>query len=128
VLDHRTVDTRDSFADGKSIRTMAKEAGLLDFYRQAYSLSSGVAHSEWWSVETHAMEPCLNVLHGMHLIPSLSLNSGANVELATAWVDQLYSLVRTGLRILGTDEDAVAAAFAWLDDIDKPATITADEG
>lgn len=115
VLDHRTVDTRDSFASGKSIRAMADEAGLLDFYRQAYSLSSGVVHSEWWSVETHAMEPCLNVLHGMHLIPSLSLNLGGNVELATSWADQLYSLVRTGLQILGTDEAAVTAAFAWMD-------------
>jgi len=114
VIDHRIVDTRDTFADGKSIRVMAEEAGLLDFYRQAYSLASGVAHSEWWSVETHAMEPCLNVLHGMHLIPSLSLSYGGNVELANAWVDQFYSLVRTSFRILGTDEDAVDAAFAWM--------------
>ncbi|MGW0177318.1 DUF5677 domain-containing protein [Rhodococcus sp. NPDC003322] len=114
LLDHRIVDTRDTFAEGKSIRVMAEEAGLLDFYRQAYSLASGVAHSEWWSVETHAMEPCLNVLHGMHQIPSLSLNYGGNVELANAWVDQLYSLVRAGLQILGTDEGAVDAAFAWI--------------
>ena len=41
VLDHRTVDTRDTFAEGKSIRVMADEAGPLDLYRQAYSLSSG---------------------------------------------------------------------------------------
>lgn len=116
VLDHRTVDTRDTFAEGKSIRVMAEESGLLDFYRQAYSLASGVAHSEWWSVETHAMEPCLNVLHGMHQIPSLSLSYGGNVELATAWVDQLYSLVRAALQILGTDEGAVDAAFAWMSD------------
>ncbi|MET4613348.1 hypothetical protein ABIC28_004349 [Rhodococcus sp. PvR044] len=114
VLDHRIVDTRDTFAEGKSIRVMAEEAGVLDFYRQSYSLASGVAHSEWWSVETHAMEPCLNVLHGMHQIPSLSLNYGGNVELANAWVDQLYSLVRAGLQILGTDEGAVDAAFAWM--------------
>ncbi|WP_235214554.1 DUF5677 domain-containing protein [Rhodococcus opacus] len=114
VLDHRIVDTRDTFAEGKSIRVMAEEAGLLDFYRQAYSLASGVAHSEWWSVETHAMEPCLNVLHGMHQIPSLSLSYGGNVELANAWVDQLYSLVCAGLQILGTDEGAVDAAFAWM--------------
>lgn len=114
VLDHRTVDTRDTFADGKSIRAMAEEAGLLEFYRQAYSLASGVAHSEWWSVEKHVMEPCLNVLHGMHLIPSLSLNPGGNVELAISWVDQFYSLTRAGLSILGTDEDAVIAAFAWV--------------
>lgn len=98
---------------------MAEECGLLDFYRQAYSLASGVAHSEWWSVETHAMEPCLNVLHGLHLIPSLSLNQGGNVELAQSWVDQFYSLVRIGLQILGTDEQAVAAAFAWLDNAQK---------
>jgi hypothetical protein len=115
VFDHRVVDTRDSFADGKSIRAMAEEVGLLDFYRQAYSLASGVAHSEWWSVETHAMEPCLNVLHGLHLIPSLSLSHGGNVPLASSWVDQFYSLVRTGLNILGTDVAAVSAAFAWLE-------------
>ena len=82
VLDHRVVDTRDSFADGKSIRTMADECGLLDLYRQAYYMASGVAHSEWWSIETHAMERCMNVLHGGHLVPSLSLNSGGNVEFA----------------------------------------------
>ncbi|MDP3209076.1 MAG: DUF5677 domain-containing protein, partial [Rhodoglobus sp.] len=35
VLDYRDVDTADSFS-GKSIRLMAQEAGLLDFYRQLY--------------------------------------------------------------------------------------------
>jgi hypothetical protein len=115
LLDHRVVDTRDTFADGKSIRAMATEAGLLDFYRQTYSLASGVSHSEWWSVETHAMEACLNVLHGLHLIPSLSLSYGGNVQLASSWVDQFYSLVRTGLGILNTDEAAVTAAFAWME-------------
>jgi hypothetical protein len=128
VLDHRVVDTRDTFAEGKSIRAMAEEADLLDFYRQAYSLASGVSHSEWWSVETHAMEPCLNVLHGMHQIPSLSLNYGGNVELATSWVDQFYSLVRAGLQILGTDDDAVAEAFAWLENADDAAEVPHGEG
>lgn len=128
VVDHRTVDTRDTFAGGKSIRAMAEEAGLLDFYRQAYSLSSGVAHSEWWSVETHAMEPCLNVLHGMHLIPSLSLNPGGNVELAGSWVEQFYSLAREGLGILGTDEDAVTAAFAWMNADDDLSEAPDNEG
>ena len=128
VLDHRVVDTRDTFAGGKSIRAMAEEADLLDFYRQAYSLASRVSHSEWWSVETHAMEPCLNVLHGMHQIPSLSLSYGGNVELATSWVDQFYSLVRTGLQILGTDDDAVAEAFSWLENADDAAEIPHEEG
>jgi hypothetical protein len=116
VLDERVVDTRDSFAGGKSIRAMAEECGLLDLYRQVYYMASGVAHSEWWSVEMHAMERCLNVLHGGHLIPSLSLNAGGNVEFAATWVDYFYTLVRVSLRILGTNEDAVNIAFAWLED------------
>ena len=114
ILDHRVVDTRDSFAEGKSIRAMAEECGLLDLYRQAYYMASGIAHSEWWSIETHAMERCLNVLHGGHFIPSLLLNSGGNVELAISWVDQLYALFRISLQILGTDENAIENAFAWL--------------
>ena len=119
IIDHRTVDTRDTFAQGKSIRTMAEETGLLNLYRQAYSQASGVSHSEWWSIETHAMERCLNVLHGLHLIPSLTLNYGGNVALATAWVDQFHSLIRVAFRILRTDDEAVSAAFAWLDDADQ---------
>jgi len=119
VLDYRTVDTGDTFAEGKSIRKMAEEAGLLDFYRRAYPLPSGVAHSEWWSVEMHAMESCQNVLHGMHRIPKLSPNPGGNVELATSWVDQFHSLVRVGMRILNIDEIAVARAFARTDDADE---------
>lgn len=62
------------------------------------------------------MERCLNVLHGLHLIPSLSLSFGGNVPLASSWVDQFYSLVRVALDILGTDDAAVTAAFAWLDE------------
>jgi hypothetical protein len=85
---------------------MAEECGLLDLYRQTYYMASGVSHSEWWSIETHAMERCLNVLHGGHLIPSLSLSHGGNVEFATTWVDQLYTLIRISLQILETEEEA----------------------
>lgn len=122
IIDYRIVDTRDTFARGKSIRSMADETGLLDFYRQAYSQASGVAHSEWWSIETHAMERCLNVLHGLHLIPSLSLSLGGNVQLATAWVNQFYSLVRTAFRILDTEERAVSSAFSWLEESETEET------
>lgn len=114
VIDHRVVDTGDSFA-GTSIRAMAEECGLLDLYRQAYYISSGVAHSEWWSVETHAMERCLNALHRYHPIPSLSLSTGGSVELATSWVDQLHALIRVSLGILSTGKAAVSEAFAWLE-------------
>lgn len=34
-------------------------------------------------------------------------------------VDQFYSLARSGLSILGTDAEAVAAAFACLEDADQ---------
>lgn len=118
VLDHRVVDTRDSFAEGKSLRAMADECGLLDLYRYAYTVSSGVTHSEWWSVETHAMEPCRNVLHGGHRIPSLSLNPGGNVPLAEGWVDQFYTLLWFSLESLRADPEATEAAFAWLHDDD----------
>ena len=79
------------------------------------------AEPMWWSVETHAMERCLNVLHRGHRIPSLSLNAGGNVELANSWVDQLYALIRGSLRNLGTDE-SVVDAFAWLDSSGDGAT------
>lgn len=116
-LDLRVVDTADSFS-GRSIRAMAEECGLLDMYRHTYYLASGVTHSEWWSVEAHAMERCQNILHRGHLIPSLSLNTAGNVTIARAWVDQLYSTMRWSLLTLGTDEAAVTNAFAWLDDED----------
>jgi hypothetical protein len=128
VLDYRVVDTRDSFADGKSIRIMAEECGLLDLYRQTYYMASGVAHSEWWSIETHAMGRCLNVLHGGHLIPSLSLNPGGNVEFATTWIDQLYALIRISLQILQTEEEAVEKAFTWLEDDQGDGTSDSGEG
>jgi hypothetical protein len=115
VIDYRVVDTGDSFG-GKSLRAMAEECGLLDLYRHAYYLASGVTHSEWWSVETHAMERCLNVLHRGHLIPSMSLNSASNVALAQSWVDLLYALIRVSLQVLDTDPVAVSGAFAWLEE------------
>lgn len=125
LLDLRTVDTRDTFSGTTSIRGMAEEGGLLDLYRYTYTMSSGIAHSEWWSIEEHAMERCHNVLHGMHLIPNLSINPGGDVELARAWVDQFHALMCDGLQILRTDESAVARAFSWLDADKTPATAEA---
>ena len=96
---------------------MATEIGLLDFYRQAYQAyqqASGVARSEGWSIEAHAMERCLNVLRGLHLISNLSLSRGGNVQLRTAWGDQFYSLIGTAFRLLDTDERAVSSALSWL--------------
>lgn len=113
VLDLRAVDVSATFA-GKSLRVMADECGLSDLYRHAYQLSSGVVHSEWWSIEMHCMERCLNILHRGHLIPSLSLPMGNNADLARSWLIALYGLIQVSLDILATPEAQVDAAFAWL--------------
>ena len=123
LIDHRIVDISSTFADGKSLRDMARECGLLDLYRHAYQLESGVAHSEWWSVEVHAMERCLNVLHRGHLIPSLSLSAGGSEALARSWIIALYGLMRASLAILAVPDEAVQRAFEWLTDAD----LTLDE-
>jgi hypothetical protein len=93
---------------------MADECGLLDIYRHGYYITSGVMHSEWWSVETHCMDQCLNILHRGHLIPSFSLNPGGRIEIADTWLDALYDLIHASLKILGVDADAVRNAFSWL--------------
>lgn len=75
-----------------------------------------------------AVEPYLKVLHGIHLIPSLSLNGGGNVDSA-AGLDRPVLLARKhGLRILRIDEDAVTAAFAWMNDADDLFESPHDEG
>ncbi len=114
IVDHVVVDTRCTFAEGKPLRVMADEVGMLDLYRHSYQLQSGVTQSEWWSVEEHAMERCMNILHRGHLIPSLSLSYRCNVDLARSWIIGLYGLLRMSLQLLGTNEEAVAEAFAWL--------------
>ena len=101
ILDIRTIDTRDSFAEGKSIRKMADESGLLDLYTMVYGVASGVTHSEWWSIEQNSMEQCLNVLHGGHLIPSLSLHSGGDSRLADHWIMMFSTMLHDVVQILG---------------------------
>lgn len=113
-IDFRIVDTRDSFAEGRSLRVMAEECGLLDLYRHTYGVASGVAHGEWWSLETHRMVRCRNVLHGGHLIASLSLSAGGNLDLAQSWVDFLYAIMRTSLDVLMVPEETVTEAYRWL--------------
>lgn len=120
VLDHRAVDISGTFAGGKSLRAMAEECGLSDLYRHAYQMQSGVTHSEWWSVEIHCMEPCLNVLHCGHLIPSLSLDAGGNPDVGRSWLIALYGLIRASLSVLGVAQEAVHSAFEWLQGVPAP--------
>ena len=115
VFDLRTVDTRSTFASGKTLRDMATEVGLSDLYRNSFQLQSGIVHGEWWSIEAHGMEPCLNVMHRAHLIPSLRLSSGGDKTLARVWLDGLYTIIWMSLSILGTEKESVDAAFSWLE-------------
>lgn len=112
-VDHRVVDLGANFA-GKSLRAMADECDLADLYRHAYQLESGVVHSEWWSVELHSMEPCLNALHRGHLLPILGIQDSGNADLARSWLIALYSLINESLQILGVSEKHIDEAFAWL--------------
>jgi hypothetical protein len=98
---------------------MATDTGLMGLYRQVYMVSSGVTHTEWWSVEVHCMERCLNILHRGHLISSLRLNAGGQVPFAESWLDSLYVLIQTSLEILETNRTAVASAFAWMHPADE---------
>ncbi|OLT78114.1 Uncharacterised protein [Mycolicibacterium phlei] len=119
VLDYREVDISANFA-GKSLRQMADECGLADLYRHAYQMQSGISHSEWWSVEIHCMEPCLNVLHRGHLIPSMSLPARGSDDIARSWLIALYGLIRASLDLLGISDSIVHAAFGWLEGVDLP--------
>lgn len=113
ILDYVAVDTRATFS-GMSLREMANEAGLLDLYRHTYQLQSGIAHSEWWTVELHAMERCFNILHRGHLIPSFDLSRGSNIDIARSWLIALYGVIDLSMQILGVRKQTVDDAFGWL--------------
>jgi len=59
-----------SWAD-VSIRDMAEEAGLLDFYRLRYSPLSAEAHSMWNHIARFNLRVCKNPLHRYHRIPEI---------------------------------------------------------
>jgi hypothetical protein len=56
-------------AQGKDLRTLADEAGLLDLHRLVYSPLSSYVHGHWNSVARLSLSRCLNPLHGGHYLP-----------------------------------------------------------
>jgi len=54
-----------------SIRDMADEAKLLDFYRLRYSPLSAEAHSMWNHIAKFNLRMCRNPLHRYHRIPEI---------------------------------------------------------
>jgi hypothetical protein len=59
-----------SWAD-MSIRDMAEEASLIDFYRLRYSPLSAEAHSMWNHIARFNLRVCENPLHRYHRVPEI---------------------------------------------------------
>jgi Family of unknown function (DUF5677) len=56
---------------GISTRTMADEAGCIDFYNYVYTPFSSCTHSTWYHVARYNLSACSNPLHGYHYIPAI---------------------------------------------------------
>jgi hypothetical protein len=55
---------------GISTRTMADEAGCIDFYNYVYTPFSACTHSTWHHVARYNLSPCNNPLHRYHSVPT----------------------------------------------------------
>lgn len=56
---------------GLSTRTMADEAGCIDFYNYVYTPFSSCVHSTWLHVAKYNLGSCINPLHRYHSIPAI---------------------------------------------------------
>ncbi|MDX6463698.1 MAG: hypothetical protein QOE55_7395 [Acidobacteriaceae bacterium] len=56
---------------GISTRTMADEAGCIDFYNYVYTPFSSCTHSTWHHVARYNLSPCSNPLHRYHSVPAI---------------------------------------------------------
>lgn len=56
---------------GISTRTMADEAGCIDFYNYVYTPFSSCTHSTWYHVARYNLSSCNNPLHRYHSIPAI---------------------------------------------------------
>ena len=101
-----------------SIRDMADEAKLLDFYRLRYSPLSAEAHSMWNHIARFNLRTCRNPLHRYHRIPEIKSFS-PNYRIFDSSAEMLamsLSLVdeRLGLKI--EDESAFVLLNRHLED------------
>jgi hypothetical protein len=56
---------------GISTRTMADEAGCIDFYNYVYTPFSSCTHSTWNHIARYNLSPCNNPLHRYHSIAAI---------------------------------------------------------
>lgn len=57
---------------GASTRTMAEEAGCIDFYNYVYTPFSSCVHSTWNHIARYNLKPCSNPLHQFHSVPEVA--------------------------------------------------------
>lgn len=56
---------------GISTRTMADEAGCIDFYNYVYTPFSACTHSTWHHIAKYNLDFCNNPLHRYHSVPAV---------------------------------------------------------
>lgn len=83
-----------------SVRAMASEAELIDFYNHVFQSASSVIHGEWSSVSNYSMQRCANPLHKFHLVPSFTLEFPLTPELPKLFLRYLDEIIDLGLDIL----------------------------
>jgi hypothetical protein len=103
------IDLGGSFA-GISIREMAKEADLSEYYNLAYQPYSSEAHGDWISLRRNDLVHCRNPLHRFHRVGRFDAGSGrVSLEAIQVAVDIVERTVSAVFDDLGVD---VGDAFA----------------
>lgn len=96
-------------AQGKDLRTLAEEAGLLDLHRLAYSPLSSFVHGHWNCVARLNLSRCLNPLHGGHYLPELPqrpTNFSCALDAVNSYAN-CYELA--GMELSGNPTESTAA-------------------
>lgn len=78
----------------KSVRDMAQEAGIGDFYDYVYTPFSACTHSMWHHVEQYNLKRCRNPLHGYHRVPTI-VDLGPEADNALLAAKYLDKSIRT---------------------------------
>lgn len=79
---------------GLDTRTMAQEAGCLDFYNYSFQPFTSATHNMWNHIGKYNLVVCPNPLHGYHSMPAvryLPLDIYAVVE-AASFVEKAFAL------------------------------------
>jgi len=98
---------------GKDLRILADEAGMLDLHRLVYSPLSSAVHGHWNTVARLNLSPCLNPLHCGHrlpVLPSRPINLSCAID-AIEFYANCYELV--SYELTGQKMESKAASTYW---------------